>query len=297
MGKTSIEWATDTWNPIRGIKGLWHCTKVSEGCRSCYAERMNIRMGGPEYKPGADGFRLDEKILEQPLKWKRPRRIFVCSMTDLCHEMINDNFIARTFEVMLSARQHTFQVLTKRAGRMAIMIRKMMFYGPPSHIWLGVSVEDQKTADERIQILLETPAAVRWISAEPLLAPIDLLDYLPIFPLKMPKENMPPSIDWVVVGGESGPRARPMHPDWARSIRDQCQMAGVPFFFKQWGEWIPSDEVPSSYADTYSSKRHGSRNQCRVVGDMLLVKAGKKAAGRILDGKTWDEYPKNKEAP
>src|SRR3990167_3665412 len=205
MSKTSIEWTQFSWNPIRGVKGLWHCTHVSEGCRNCYAERMNVRIGGPAYEPGADTFRLDEKVLQQPLKWRHPRRVFVCSMTDLFHEDVPEEFIDQVFAVMGVKWGHTFQVLTKRPARMKSYLdnirRQERWWDampgrdswekrdrqdelteqfPLPNVWLGVSVEDEKTACERIPILLQTPGAVRWISAEPLLTGIDFSRWLPI---------------------------------------------------------------------------------------------------------------------
>lgn len=277
---TKIEWTDETWNPIRGTVGKWHCTKVSEGCKYCYAERLNRRFGGPAYVVGADTLRLDKKVLEKPLHWKKPRRVFVCSMTDLFHEDLTDEQIRRVFDVMFKAKHHTFQVLTKRPRRMKEIVRVYGGYDPdgrPSlsteyldfaeNIWLGVSVEDQATADERIPELLKTPAAVRFLSCEPLLGPLDLR-------LRDSNRRGPPFNDitwdpahprsdgewmaaiehvgvigkarnnqfWVIVGGESGPHGRPMHPEWARSIRDQCQAAGVAFFMKQMAKKAPIPE-------------------------------------------------------
>ena len=206
--KTSIEWTDSTWNPIRGTKGKWHCVRVSEGCRACYAAAMNHRFKGPDYVKGADTPRLDEKALLEPLKWKRPRRIFACSMTDLFMEEHSDEMIDRVFAVMALAPHHTFQVLTKRAKRMreyfgatrleavgATVFRLLLKdtqelrkvdtaaraacrVWPLPNVWLGVSCENQERADERIPDLLATPAAVRFISCEPLLGPVDLSRWL-----------------------------------------------------------------------------------------------------------------------
>lgn len=276
-GKTKIEWASDVWNPVTG------CSKVSQGCKHCYAERMFPRAYSKDQWPNGDGtfrrrFFTDVEChphrLDQPLRWRRPRRIFVNSMSDLFHPDVPFKFIDHVFAVMALAQQHTFQVLTKRPARMLdyltaddlvdrIINAACRIDGqtgawlnadhyiagdsvmPIPNAWLGVSVEDQATADERIPLLLQTPAAVRWISAEPLLGRVDLCGHLGMwwnqtmqcFEATGAKINQPINgqgrIDWVVVGGESGPKARPMHPDWARLLRDQCVAAGVPFFMKQ----------------------------------------------------------------
>lgn len=246
---------------------------------------------------------LIEKHLEDPLRWQRPRRIFVNSMSDLFHPAVETEWLNRIFEVMWKSKQHTFQVLTKRPDRMLDYISRNMWLtnDPLPNVWLGVSCEDQKTADERILLLMETPAAVRWISAEPLLGPIDL-EAAP---------TLEGSIDWVVVGGESGPGARPMHPDWARWLRDQCVAAGVPFFFKQWGEYDHGVQGDCSHwssdgAQGPAEKLNPQRvdvwrcNICKRLhgedGDYPIdfAKTGKKAAGRTLDGRTWSEYPEVK---
>lgn len=284
--KTSIEWTQATWNPTTG------CDRVSAGCDHCYALTLAKRlkaMGAAKYQTDGDprtsgpgfGLAVHEDALTIPLRWRRPRRVFVNSMSDLFHDRVPDEFVADTFAVMALAPRHTFQVLTKRHARMrsllaskrfAALVRNRVYsrhpYGKPAdlplpNVWLGVSVEDQRWADIRIPALLGTPAAVRWISAEPLLGPVSL-EVPPFwcYGHGCPTTECPndlhlrrQGIDWVVVGGESGPDARPMHPDWARSLRDQCMGAGVPFLFKQWGGRTP------------------------------------KAGGRELDGRTWDQYP------
>ena len=372
--KSKIEWTDATWNPIRG------CSVVSEGCRNCYAMHVAARFSGEgmpyeglAYRNGSGAHwtgkvRLIEEHLEDPLRWKKPRRIFVNSMSDLFHEKVTDGQILRIFEIMLRCPQHTFQILTKRPARMRAWFRRwenlegetlspQLVRGPkevrkahPSgrgqmfaeyletlgsqpppgcawptfdwmegmrwwprsimkqpNIWLGVSVEDQKTADERIPLLIQTPAAVRFISAEPLLGPIDLQA-----PWSMLNDEYPAhGIHWVICGGESGPKARPMHPDWARSIRDQCVAAGVPFFFKQWGEYDHGvrgdcDHFSSDGAQGPFIKLNPPRvdvwrcNVCnRLHGESNdqpfdFAKTGKKAAGRLLDGKEWSEYPEAK---
>lgn len=256
-------------------------------------------------------------MLGAPLRWKKPRRVFVSSMSDLFHEALPDQDVADVFRVMSRATWHTFQVLTKRAERMAaIMPRIVATFGPLPNVWLGVSVENQAAADKRIPFLLSTPAAVRFLSCEPLLGPVDLSAFLSC-PFDggsidaHPKicdrcgrshEIHRPSTDWVIVGGESGPGARPMHPDWARGIRDACTAAGVAFFFKQWGDWAPVGR----FQDVRSGDEwlKGEAPVCSRLGDIrghealidestwLMVRVGKKDAGRLLDGgRTWDEMP------
>lgn len=278
MGDTKISWADKVWNPVTG------CTKVSEGCRNCYAERMSKRLAGRAGYP-EDGFKvtLHADKLGEPLRWKKPTRIFVCSMGDLFHKDVPDEFIAKVLDIIEKAPQHIFMVLTKRPERAEAFLNwcKVLWANspirpascPPSNLWLGTSVEDQKTADERIPLLLQTPAAKRFVSYEPALGPVDLTR-LPaagayVCALRGARPAYP-SLDWVIMGGESGPGARPMHPDWARSTRDQCQAAGVPFFFKQWGEWAPVWEKD---------------------GASVGRRVGKKAAGCLLDGKEHKERP------
>ena len=322
--KTSIEWtrgddgsAGATWNPVRARnlatgKVGWHCEHVSEGCRNCYSESMNRRLGtGLDFKPGhrADvEIFLDEKMLLAPLRWKKPRRIFVNSMTDTFAEFVKDEWIDRMFAVMALCPQHTFQVLTKRPGRMqtyccdpqsqriwrlacnmgqpgralSATLAKFGSPWPLPNIWLGISAEDQATADERIPLLLQTPAAVRFVSLEPLLGPINLTRmklgggwYDVLGGWRDVKERFPgfdEQIDWVIVGGESGPHARPMNPQWARDIRDQCKAAGVAFFHKQNGEYASVSEVEGEGAHFHFD------DGCTVR------RVGKRAAGRLLDG-------------
>lgn len=354
---TSIQWTQNadgspgkTWNPVRG------CSRVSEGCRNCYAERMASRftrsideIPGPRIGQTHDAFHgfakmtpaggrwtgkveLIPSALDKPLRWRKPQRIFVNSMSDLFHESLPNESIAAVFGVMAAAPRHTFQILTKRPARMldwfgwieaqrprlsialveaggawpgsrgqsaqaALCCYHARFalerlgdlpfpLWPFPNVWLGVSVEDQATADERIPLLLQTPAVVRWISAEPLLGPIDLARIrLPADgSLRLCAGGKPPArVDWVVAGGESGPDARPSYPGWFRSLRNQCVAASVPFFFKQWGEW------------------YGGRDRAVWVSENAPVinwpsgeiswRCGKRAAGRVLDGHTHDEYP------
>jgi protein gp37 len=209
---SKIEWTEATWNPVRG------CTKVSPGCKHCYAERFAERWRGLPGHPYEFGFDLRPapELLDQPLRWRRPRLVFVNSMSDLFHERVPLVFIQKVFEVMLAAPQHTFQLLTKRAGRLAALAPKLPW---APNVWLGVSVESQEYVS-RVDLLRLVPARVRFLSVEPMLGPVNVgLN----------------GIHWVIAGGESGPGARPLHREWVRSLRDQCVRARVPFFFKQWG--------------------------------------------------------------
>lgn len=332
MGDHSkIEWTDATWNPVTG------CTRVSEGCRNCYIERTPaFRIAGRKFEHGSTGVQLHPDRLGQPLKWKRSRRIFVNSLSDLFHEDVPDDFILECLTVMAIAKHHTFQVLTKRPHRMLELVSKWCaediylywhaFSGEPREIdswplpnvWLGVSIENQETANERIPLLLQTPAAKRFISAEPLLGPVELSGFVPscaCYENGEPHWDKPtwqglftkticdgPQLDWVIVGGESGPGARPMHPDWARSIRDQCQAGGVPFFFKQWGEWaamsqMPDGETPgcsdySRHAPSLVLHPDGQQNRTYPKGAMTMLKIGKKFAGSVLDGREHKEWPR-----
>ncbi len=231
---SGIEWTDSTWNPVTG------CTKISPGCKHCYAERMAIRLAGMDQPRYRNGFEvtLQSDLIALPLQWRRPRVIFVNSMSDLFHEDVPEPFIAEVFDTMIAAHWHTFQILTKRADRLAEMAAHLPW---PINVWMGVSVESPRYLN-RVERLKQVPAAVRFLSVEPLLAQILSLGLT--------------GIDWVIVGGESGPGARPMSPDWVREIRDRCVESAVPFFFKQWG---------------------GVR---------------KNRTGRVLDGRTWDEMPR-----
>jgi protein gp37 len=231
---SDIEWTESTWNPVTG------CNKISPGCKHCYAERMAERlqaMGQSNYRNGFD-LTLQPQMLGLPLHWRKPQTIFVNSMSDLFHKDVPIAYIQRVFDVMRRAHWHRFQVLTKRAERLVELRAELDW---PSNVWMGVSVENADYVD-RIDGLRITNAHVKFLSLEPLLGPLSRLDLR--------------GIDWVIVGGESGPRARPMDPKWVTDIRDQCRRTGVAFFFKQWG----------------------GKN--------------KKKAGRTLDGRTWDEMPK-----
>ncbi len=235
---SKIEWTDATWNPIRG------CTKISPGCAHCYAETFAERFRGVPGHPYEQGFdlRLMPGKVQEPLRWPKPRMVFVNSMSDLFHEEVQDDYIEQVCRVMRQANWHTFQVLTKRSERMRDLLRsRLSFAADQPHIWFGVSVENRKHGLPRIEHLRTAPAGLRMLSVEPLLEDLGEVDLT--------------GIGWVILGGESGPGARPMEAGWVRSIRDQCAAAGVPFFFKQWG---------------------GVR---------------KKASGRELDGRTHDEVP------
>lgn len=353
MAKSEIEWTDFTWNP-------WHgCKKVSDGCKNCYMFRDKKRYG----QDPTQVVRSSDKTFYAPLKLKEPQRVFTCSWSDFFIEEA-DEWRDEAFAIMALTPQITYQVLTKRPERMleymaglenrhspdgnmkigaitelmSTAMEKEFFpknggkaldavntKWPLSNVHLGVSVEDQKTADERIPLLLKTPAAVRFLSIEPLLGPVDLewvgksdhYDYTRWNALdgsayavagagtaqEVAWDSIHPigsdPIDWVIVGGESGPNARPMHPDWVRSIRDQCIAAEVPFFFKQWGEFWPYDplyvdnhpfgDVPNNWKPNLEF--HWPQNFTPGADPIVSVKLGKKKAGRILDGRTWDEFP------
>jgi len=227
MGEHSkIEWTESSWNPIRGMKGDWHCTKVSEGCKFCYAEALNHRFGGPAYTPGADRFRLDTRILRQPFSWSRPRKIFVCSMTDLFHEDVREEWIAEVLRVIERNPSHTFQVLTKRALRMKSVLSKLL-YRTIENLWIGISCENGERYRERVPALALTPgAAVRFVSFEPLLEPIgDLFLDGGVF------EGC---YQWGILGGESGSQARTLDTSWLEDIIRQSDQR-VRIFVKQLG--------------------------------------------------------------
>jgi len=331
---THIEWTDATWNPVTG------CTIVSPGCTNCYA----MKLAGTRLKhhPSRSGLTVDSKAgpvwngkvrlnrqwLFQPIDWKKPRRIFVCAHGDLFHESVPDEWILDVFTVMAIAEQHTFQVLTKRAERMHDFVSRpdllediyanwYTFSGgarevqnwPLPNVWHGCSAEDQQRYDQRRHWLDNTPAAVRFWSIEPMLGPID-----------MSIQHVKP--DLVIVGGESGGGSRPMHPDWARQIRDQCAAAGVPFFFKQWGSWsavsqMSEDDIDRCYpplrerhpdetwhclVDHHVLHADGSRRGIadrnaflQGSGAMTMFEVGKKRAGRLLDGIEHNGMPQLRE--
>ena len=257
-GKTKIEWADRTWNPVTG------CTKVSEGCRNCYAERYAQRFWG-ERK--FSEVQVHWHKLNEPMRWRAPARVFVNSMSDLFHEDVSDEFIHKVFRVMYDNPKHIFMILTKRPER---MISRVPVF-PVKNVWLGVSVENQVTAEERIPYLLHTPAAVRFVSVEPMLGPVALWGAKYDHPYGRKTESLTSGLgglDWVICGGESGPGARSMRSEWVKDLRDQCVCGVVPFFFKQWGEYL-----------------HLEPGQ--VMDD-------RKKASRLLDGREWNEFPEVK---
>jgi protein gp37 len=297
---TGIEWTDATWNPVTG------CTEVSPGCDHCYAKTFAERWRGTPGHYFENGFdvQLRPDKLEQPLRWKKPRKIFVNSMSDLFHDQIPDEYIVEVFAVMAAARQHTFQVLTKRHARMRSLVSSEKFWADVDHwacgqhgvidmpwplpnVWLGVSAENQQWAGIRIPALLETRSAVRFVSAEPLLGPIDFTYWLN----GGFGQVSPADIDWVIVGGESGRGARPMHPDWPRDIRDACHASGTAFLFKQWGEY---GLVSYLHEGTGRALDAGQvtpfpANSSGFIP--VMRKVGKHKAGRMLGGRTWDQYP------
>ena len=297
MAQTKIEWADKVWNPITG------CTPISEGCQNCYARRMANRLKGRYGYPKDDPFQVmfHPKKLDEPLDWRKPQRIFVCSMGDMFHGKVQEEWINQIVGEIIYAYEHIFLILTKRPAAAELYFKSHPNSNPPN-LWLGVSIENQWTADERIPILLNIPAAKRFVSVEPMLGEINLseslgirryttLDGLPETPYWKRLIGTPllGILDWVICGGETGPKARPMHPDWVTSLRDQCQAAGVPFFFKQWGEWDVDYEHP-----THIIMRDGTCeviNQGNSCSGVAIKKVGKKKAGRLLDGRTWEERP------
>lgn len=365
---SSIEWTDVTWNPLAG------CTRASEGCDHCYAAGMSIRLEAMANKDIADGkdpggkakyigiatknksgiamfngrINLDEAALDEPYHWRKPRLVFVNSMSDLFHKDVPFEFVAKVFAVMEDTPQHTYQVLTKRPERMLSFQRNWYPFGLPANVWAMTSVENQQTANERIPSLLEVIAAVRGLSMEPLLGSVDLfhvdagevlIDCLhghygvPDFPQKECD-----SIHWVIAGGESGAHARPMNIKWVYDIRDQCVAAGIPFLFKQHGAWIPYPEVAEWKTDQALVERYGMSEE-EAVGwvvkeewrdhimgndkwgvvqydgkflpqtttwnhrqmaecddyEHTVYRVGKKAAGRLLEGRAWTQFPRRSE--
>lgn len=298
--KSKIEWCDATWNPVTG------CTKVSEGCRNCYALTFAERWRGTPGHYFENGFdiTLRPDKLDQPYRWKRPRKVFVNSMSDLFHDDIPDDFIWNVFQVMARCPQHTFQVLTKRPERMMQMfknrywrdfgdIRALVIEGWHTetdmpflpNVWLGTSVENQQVADERIPLLIQTPAAVRFLSCEPLLGRVDLSGWQ--FTDEQGEPIKPP-IDWVIAGGESGPKARPVHPEWIRELRDCCQASGTSFFFKQWGEWLDFQEATCPDRVPHSALK---RDIHTFEDGTEMIRVGKHNAGRLLDGREHNAFP------
>ncbi len=300
MGEfTDISWTDASWNP-------WHgCHKISPGCKNCYMFRDKKRYGQDPNVAVRSKTKFDE-----PLRWKDPKLIFTCSWSDWFIEEA-DAWRDEAWDIIRRTPQHTYQILTKRADRMEGRVPNP----PLPNAWLGVSVENQQYADERIPILLNTPAMVRFLSVEPLLGPVSLREislephgtWLPNHEFTVPGKincltrddedryfQADNPVDWVIVGGESGHDARPMHPEWACAVRDQCVVAGIPFHFKQWGEWRPREAGDSDLQDQIRLTNAGENGQ--IIGslggnDVWMQRVGKKAAGRLLDGREWNEFP------
>ena len=328
---TKISWTDESWSPVIG------CTKVSAGCQNCYAERMAKRlywMGmaelwkNPEYMKFEDGWKdghieLCEHRLEQPLHWRKPRRIFVNSMSDTFHPKVPFEFIDKIYSVAIRCPQHTLQILTKRVERMLEYSKRRNLIWPDNIIGM-VTAENQAMADLRIPLLLQCGFKTTGVSIEPMLGPVDITEFeeeewrcdgcgefyshfqdatCNHCGYAERHSEYRNQLAWVIVGGESGPKARPMHPDWVRSIKDQCIAANVPFFFKQWGEWGIFEPIPNDI-----------KKRLRIIGTSKLLspktiikiflehenstipltgwaKVGKKKAGCILDGKEWKQYP------
>jgi protein gp37 len=277
MARTKIEWTDMTWNPVTG------CTPISEACQNCYAKRMSKRLAGRCGYPEDEPFKvtLHPERLDEPFKWRKPRRVFVCSMSDLFHEKVDEGFLCRIFDTMLAAEQHTYLILTKRPERMKDFITRCI-HGIPKNIWLGVTAENQQRAEERIPILLQIPAAVRFVSIEPMLGPVDLSkwlggtwycetcectvdpEFVPFSEIHYPCENyldFIPGIDWVICGSESGPNHRKTKIEWIRDLREQCISANVPFFLKQMeinGRMVKMPELDGKIWDQFPEVQYAS---------------------------------------
>lgn len=316
-GTSTIEWTEATWNPATG------CDRISPGCDNCYALTMAKRlkgMGSAKYQTDGDprtsgpgfGVATHTDALTEPLRWRKPRTVFVNSMSDLFHARVHRDFVAQVFAVMAATPQHTYQMLTKRPERTARMLvdacnchvwgthfKSAMEWAATSHsptyvpgltsglfhrmtwplpnVWLGTSIEADEHAG-RAAALRKSPAAVRFISAEPLLGPLPSLDLT--------------GIDWLIAGGESGTGARPMHPDWVRDLRDRCTANGTAFFFKQFGSWRPGGAPHRGASHVLLDGSIDTTGYGRLIpGATAMVNVGKKAAGRVLDGRQWNEYP------
>lgn len=311
---TKIEWCDETINPIQDkIKGKsgrgYHCTKISPGCLNCYAETINNRFGN--HLPFDDRkaeFELVRTELWKPIRWKKPRNIFVQSMGDLFHSAIRVRDIDAIWSTMSKCSWHTFLILSKRPQAMADFVSDIgvFNYGVLPNLYLGITVCTQQEADEKIPVFLQIPGK-KFLSIEPMLAPINFgkFDLNPLYAFGSAGAS---GVDWwvdgvdaVILGGETGSKARPMHPDWVRLVRDQCQAAGVPFFFKQWGEWYPVCNLYSEDKDDLTDGRGGlfalelsgffEEQYQPSPNAWLMDRVGKKAAGRILDGRTHDDLP------
>jgi protein gp37 len=323
---TKIEWAEETINPLPG------CTKISEACQNCYAVRMANRFKGTKKYHGlvengdwTGRINYWPNDLKKPFQWEKPRRIFVNSMGDLFHgSLFNGDYpggewLRDIFNVMDIARHHQYLILTKRPDNMKRYLEcsRINLKDDYPHVWVGVTAENQPRLEDRVTILLQIPAAVRFVSVEPMLGPINLrhMDverHHPVWCMidaltgKHTDMGRPcpdvPKLDWVICGGETGPGSRPMHPDWIRLLRDQCVAADVPFFFKSWGDWEPSEirpEIDTCYHKISDGKVAGYTSTAKHHwwggswgdGKPLSVWVGKKKSGREIDGRTWDQLP------
>lgn len=345
MGKSKIEWCDRTWNPVTG------CTPISAGCANCYAKRQAERFAGPWGLDPEDPFKvtLHPERIKEPMRWRNPSKVFVCSMGDLFHEEVPDPFIIDILSAIATCQfagnRHTFLLLTKRPERMReimnhktvaqeVWVRTLQGLSmekapwPLSNVWLGVTAENQEQADARIPILLQTPAVKRFVSMEPMLGSVDLrklllgsngyglnftLDALSGWAtgchedtgkIRVTRNDLFAKLNWVICGGESGANARPMHPNWVRSLRDQCKAAEVPFLFKQWGEWgfegwahhdslIWHKDAVLIQQDGHICRSQQEREINPLTGHFWaeMRRVGKKTAGRLLDSKLWDQSP------
>lgn len=288
---TKIDWCKnpddtpgEVWNPVTG------CRKASAGCAHCYAERLAKRFWGDRK---FTDIQCHWNLLDKPRGWKKPRMVFVNSMSDLFIEDVPDAFIDKVWETMVQCEAHTFIVLTKRARRMRTYVNRMTaaLGIVPNNIWLGVSAENQQTADERLPDLLLAPAALHFVSCEPLLGSVDLMSGISASgELSYHRSARDAGLDWVIAGGESGPDARPMSPAWARDLRDQCQHANIPYFFKQWGEWAPATE-DNVLSTNQPNRKDGNNFVSFLPSGITMAHVGRDKAGRMLDGREWTEIP------
>jgi len=295
----------ETWNPIVG------CSKVSPGCDNCYAERMAFRIAQMQLKNhGKNGYhysevskltsigwtgvtRLVKEALDKPLTWKTPRVVFVCSMSDLFHESVSSGMFQMVLDRISRYRQHIFILLTKRPENVMPLMKRVGWGLPfPPNVWLGVTAENQEQANKRIPLLLQIPAAKRFVSIEPMLGRVNIAEACKTSVIaKNFAYGKVQELHWVICGGESGPKARSMHPDWVRSVRDQCASANVPFFFKQWGEWLPFDQNPAEWVTENDAKGIISFVGENTHNVISVAKYGKKVSGDLLDGKQHHNWP------
>ncbi|KWI90143.1 hypothetical protein WM08_14885 [Burkholderia ubonensis] len=314
---SNIEWTDHTFNPFIG------CTKVSPGCDHCYAEHlMDTRLHKVVWGPRGVRVRTSAATWRQPIRWNarhaeffaahgRRQRVFCASLADVFDNAVDPAWRRDLFALIASTPNLDWLLLTKRIGNVAEMLRGIDVDRLPDNVWLGATIVNQAEADRDIPKLLAVPARVRFLSMEPLLGRVrldtirsrdwdeDLLvNVLTGYGITSPRQEEPhrvmnETIDWVIAGGESGPGARPMHPDWAADLRDQCARAGVPFLFKQWGEWLPVETDGDCYgvADDGSDRELGGRLRMTTLGTQQFLRVGKRAAGRLLDGRTHDEFP------